>query len=253
MENYPYKLGQKKEYTLKESGLPLSIGQFLEILLDKIDVIKEVKPVGTHIPYTQEFIKDLNRFLSDIKEYRSSVLNFEATIKQLSPGTMEPGEKARYENILMQEDLRRKILHDSVIKNFFRLILSYKNTFDFFTTLPCDSYFTEEKREMFKKEKFPWKCNIILNENGDIQEKFLDKNGNIDLSFLTQEDREIFSQWALNLSKELLEAEKESNIEAGEEDNKIANIRFGLKRLEEELKLINEFQKNKRKENENIS
>ncbi|MGC8880897.1 MAG: hypothetical protein ACP5OX_01320 [Minisyncoccia bacterium] len=253
MENYYYKLDRKKEYSLKESGLPLSMNQFLETLLDKIDLIKEAKPFDTHIPYTQEFIKDLNRFLSDIKEYYSSVRNFEATIKQLSPGIMEPGEKARYENILEQEELRRKILHDSVIKNFFRLILSYKNTFDFLATLPSDSYMTEEKREMFKKEKFPWKCNIILNENGDIQEKFLDKNGNIDLSFLTNEDREIFSQWALNFSKELLEAEKEPNVEGEEEDNKIVNTRFNLKRLEEELKLINKFQKTKKKENEDIS
>lgn len=244
MDNLDKKFTFSKERTLENSGLPSSLDKFLTKLLEKIDKVKEARPFDTYLFNTRELILDINRFLNNLRDYKESVDSFERIIKEISSGLEEKGEKERYETLLKELDFKRKISHDSIIKNFIRIIETYNQTFNTLSLLPVDSYFTQEKKEEFQKERFPWRCSLILDKEGKLQSKFYDKDNNIDLTFLTNEEREIFSQWALKLSEELEKAEenKNDNKEENLEENKeLANLKLNLKLLEEEVQKINKI------------
>jgi len=229
---------------LKEKGFPTSLNEFVGKIREKIEWFDELRPKSS-IVYIKDFIKDYNRFLSDIKEYHESVKFFERLRKDLEGD--KDFSKEYYERNLELQNIRRKILHDSVIKNFVRLIISYREIPKTFLSLPEDKYLTSLEKEKLRQEKFPWACKVILDEGGEIQRKFISQKEGFDLDFLTEDERELFSSWALILSEDFQKAEEARKskeiLEDREENKKITELIVDMDFLDKKMKEVEEFEK----------
>ncbi len=92
---FPERENKTLKEIFKEKGLPISLSEFISVLREKVEWVKEIKPFGTHIIYTAEFLKDIVRFLENIKDYSNSVENFERLRKEVQKSfgeTLEPSE-----------------------------------------------------------------------------------------------------------------------------------------------------------------
>ncbi len=242
--------------TKNRNDLPKSSLEMLNTFLDKLENVKKLFPSDSYLNYTNEFIKDLSRFIDSLKEYGESVENYNRLFNSMNQDRdlikLESQEQNMQVELFRQQEFKRRTVHDIAMKNYVRLIDSYN---EMFSTLSSHPLINKEDREKLRKERFPWKNNILLDEDGKIKEKFINEKNGIDLSHLNTEARETLSEWMLKLAGELQEAQNydeqiKKHQEIKEEDldqdpQQIIDLNIALHQLEEEKKAVEKYEQYK--------
>jgi len=145
-------------------------------------------------PYSKseyrEFIKGFGEFLRKMRDYLKDIKAFQRTGDSAEKDT-EQHFNYHLAEYLKNLDKQRKEKHNSLMLNFIRLSQLYQRCFE---------------------RKIPGP-GIFIDKNGFVKKDFLDKSGDIDLTKISSEEREQFSEWAVKIAQGLEKLNKSETQE----------------------------------------
>jgi len=180
------------EQRVKPELQPNPLISLLDKVTQSIFDYKKEHPYPYSNPKYREFVKGFGEFLRKMRDYLKDIKAFQKTGDNAEKDT-EQHFGYYLAEYLKNLDEQRNEKHNSLMLNFIRLSQLYQKCFE-------------------KKMPGP---GIFIDKNGFVKKDFLDKNGNIDLTKISLDERKRFSKWAVQIAQGL---EKLNKPETQEEE-----------------------------------